>query len=89
MMVLFEVYTQGIPQSQPVLSPEAREETQAVEMTVEEAEKLGFGGLSDEVKAAQPRLIAVRSQDAGFIRHCVEHHAGVSQFRMHEVQGAG
>ncbi len=86
-MVLFEVYaTLGV--SGGVLSDELKQETGAVEMSVAEAEQLGFGGLPDAVKAAGPRLIAVAPKEAGYIRHRLENDPSVHQFRVHEVSSS-
>lgn len=83
-MVLFEVYAK-LGETGGVLSDELKQETGAVEMSVAEAEQLGFGGLPDEVKAASPRLIAVNPSEASYIRHKLENDPAVHQFRMHDV----
>lgn len=83
-MVLFEVYAK-LDETGGVLSDELKKETGAVEMSVAEAEQLGFGGLPDEVKAASPRLIAVNPSEASYIRHKLENNPAVHQFRMHDV----
>lgn len=83
-MVLFEVYA-NLNENGGVLSDELKQETGAVEMSVSEAEQLGFGGLPDAIKAASPRLIAVNPKEAGYIRHRLENDPAVHQFRIHEV----
>lgn len=83
-MLLFEVYATLGPDG-GVLSDELKKETGAVEMSITEAEQLGFGGLPDSVKEANPRLIAVQDSEASYIRHRLENHPDVHQFRMHEV----
>lgn len=86
-MVLFEVYAKLGP-SGAVLSDELKQETGAVEMSVEEAIALGFDGLPDAVKTASPRLIAVNPSEARYIRHKLENDPEVREFRMHEVAGS-
>lgn len=86
-MVLFEVYAQ-LSDNGGVLSDELKKETGAVEMSVAEAEQLGFAGLPDAVKAASPRLIAVTPSEAGYIRHRLENDPAVHEFRVHEVSGS-
>jgi hypothetical protein len=83
-MVLFEVYA-TLGTNGGVLPDELKKETGAVEMSVAEAEQLGFGGLPDEVKAASPRLIAVQESEAGYVRHRLENDPSVHQFRVHDV----
>lgn len=83
-MVLFEVYAILGPNG-GVLPDDLKKETGAVEMSVAEAEQLGFGGLPDEVKAASPRLIAVQETEASYIRHRLENDPAVHQFRVHDV----
>lgn len=83
-MVLFEVYA-TLGASGGVLTDELKQETGAVEMSVGEAEQLGFGGLPDEVKAASPRLIAVHDSEARYIRHRLENDPSVHEFRVHDV----
>lgn len=83
-MILFEVYATLGPDA-AILSEDLKMETGAVEMSVGEAEQLGFGGLPEEVKAASPRLIAVHDSEAAYIRHRLENDPTVHQFRAHEV----
>ncbi len=83
-MVLFEVYA-TLGTNGGILPDELKKETGAVEMSVAEAEQLGFGGLPDEVKAASPRLIAVQESEASYVRHRLENDPSVHQFRVHDV----
>jgi hypothetical protein len=83
-MILFEVYA-TMSEGGEVLSAELKKETGAVEMSVSEAETLGFAGLPDAVKSAAPRLIAVHDSEASYIRHRLENDPSVHEFRMHDV----
>jgi len=84
MMVVFEVFVAPDADPDQLLTPETLRETQAQIMTVAEAKKVGFDGLSDPGDRIV-RLIAVAKRDAAWIHRALESHAGVQTFRTHEV----
>jgi hypothetical protein len=85
MMVVFEVHM--APGSDPggILSAETLRETQAQVMTLDEAKKVGFGGLPEPPPDRLVRLIAVAKRDAQWIQRALEINEAVGGFRVHEV----
>jgi hypothetical protein len=85
MMVVYEVHL--APDAGPVelLSRETLEETQAQVMTLDEARKVGFGGLPAPPDGVEVRLIAVAKRDAGWVQKRLEANDGVAGFKVHEV----
>ncbi len=52
-------------------------------MTVQEAKKVGFGGLPD--LGPNVRLVAVAKRDSNWIYRTLESSPDVAAFKMHEV----
>jgi hypothetical protein len=84
MMVVFEVFLAPGADPGALLSPETLKETKAQVLTLEEAQKVGFGGLPDPGDKVV-RLIAVTQRDAPWIHRTLETSEAVSGFRMHDV----
>lgn len=85
MMVVFEVYLAPGADPADLLSKETQRETQAQVMTLEEAKKVGFGGLPEPPPGTQVRLIAVAKRDAPWIHRALETTDAAGTFRVHEV----
>jgi hypothetical protein len=85
MMVVFEVHL--APDAGPVelLSQETLKETQAQVMTLDEAGKVGFGGLPAPPAGVDVRLIAVAKRDAGWVQKRLDANEGVAGYKVHEV----
>ncbi len=83
MLIVFEVHLQPGADASKVLSPEILKETQAQLMTVQEAKKVGFGGLPD--LGPNVRLVAVAKRDSNWIYRTLESSPDVAAFKMHEV----
>jgi hypothetical protein len=83
MLIVFEVHLQPGADPSKVLSPEILKETQAQLMTVQEAKKVGFGGLPD--LGPNVRLIAVAKKDSNWVYRTLETSNEVAAFKMHEV----
>lgn len=83
-MVVFEVFLAPGADPSQLLSAETKRETQAQIMTLDEARKVGFGGLPDPGDKVV-RLIAVAKRDAPWIHRAMETNEAVATFRIHEV----
>jgi hypothetical protein len=86
MMVVFEVHI--APGSDPahIISSEVKRETQAQVMTLDEARKVGFGGLPEPPPGREVRLIAVAARDKPWIIRALEGNEAVGGFKVHEVE---
>ena len=85
MMVVYEVHLAPDAGAVELLSEEILRETQAQVMTLDEARKVGFGGLPAPPPGVDVRLIAVAKRDAGWIQRRLEALEAVAGFRVHEV----
>jgi hypothetical protein len=85
MMVVFEVYVAPGADPADILSKETQRETQAQIMTLDEARKVGFGGLPEPPPGMEVRLIAVAKRDASWIHRALETNEAVGKFRMFDV----
>lgn len=85
MMVVFEVFLAPGAGADGLLSEETLRSTQAQVMTLDEAKKVGFGGLPEPPPGKEVRLIAVAKRDAQWIHRALETNEAVGNFRMHEV----
>lgn len=85
MMVVFEVHLTSMADASELLSEETIRSTSAQVMTLEDAKKVGFGGLPDAPPGQEVRLIAVAKRDAAWIHRALETSEAVGGFRMHEV----
>jgi hypothetical protein len=85
MMVVYEVHM--APGSDPagILSAETLRETQAQIMTLDEARKVGFGGLPEPPPDRQVRLIVCAKRDAQWVQRALELNETVGGFKVHEV----
>jgi hypothetical protein len=87
MLVLFEVFLapgHGV-ETNPILSDEVIELTQAQVMTPEQAEAVGFSGLPEDPAGRARLFIAVAPKDSRLIHTRLEGSHIVSAFRIHEV----
>lgn len=84
MLVVFEVFVAPGADPAHIISAETKRETQAQVMTMDEARKVGFGGLPDPGDKVV-RLIAVAKRDAPWIHRALETNEAVGGFRVHEV----
>lgn len=85
MMVVFEVFLAPGADASGILSEETIRSTHAQIMTLEEAKKVGFGGLPEPPPGKELRLIAVAKRDASWIHRALETSESVGGFRMHEI----
>jgi len=85
MLAVFEVYLTRGKSAADVLNPDIVKETNAQIMTIEEAKKVGFGGLETLEGVGEVRLIAVAKRDAPWIHRTLETSDAVASFRVHEV----
>lgn len=85
MMVVFEVFLAPGADAAQILSKETLRETQAQVMTLEDARKVGFGGLPEPPPGKEVRLIAVAKRDAPWIHRALETNEAVGTFSVHEV----
>lgn len=85
MMTVFEVHLAQGTGSADLLSAEVLSETGAQVMTLQEAELVGFQGLTALDGSGDVRLIAVRARDAAWIHRCLETSGAVVSFRAHQV----
>jgi hypothetical protein len=85
MMVVFEVHVAPGADPEHILSKEQLRETQAQVMTLDEARKVGFGGLPEPPPGKQVRLIAVARRDAAWVHRALETSEAVGTFRAHDV----
>lgn len=85
MLTVFEVFLTPGADPEHILSAETIRSTQAQIMTVDEAKKVGFGGLPEAPPGKTVRLIAVARRDAPWIHRSLETNDAVGQFRIHEV----
>lgn len=84
-MVVFEVYLVPGADADGILSAETLRSTQAQIMTLDEARKVGFGGLPEPPPGKEVRLVALAKRDASWIHRALETSEAVASFRMHEV----
>ena len=85
MLAVFEVYLARGKGSEDLLSPDIVKQTNAQIMTLEDAKKVGFGGLEAMEGAGEVRLVAVAKRDAPWIHRTLELSDAVASFRVHEV----
>lgn len=85
MLAVFEVYLAPGADASELLSAETIKSTQAQIMTLDEARKVGFGGLPDAPPGKEVRLIAVARRDAPWIHRALETSEAAGGFRMHEI----
>lgn len=85
MLAVFEVYLARGKSDADILSPDVIKETNAQIMTIEQAKKVGFGGLETMEGVGEVRLIAVAKRDAPWIHRTLEMSDAVASFRVHEV----
>lgn len=85
MLSVFEVHLAPGADASDLLSAETIRSTSAQIMTLEEAKKVGFGGLPDPPPGKQVRLIAVARRDAAWIHRALETSEAVGGFHVHEV----
>lgn len=85
MMVVFEVHLALGADASAMIQPGTARETMAQIMTLEEAAKVGFGGLPAPPANVEVRLIVVAKRDAGWIMRDLELSPVVTGFRQHEV----
>lgn len=85
MLSVFEVHLAPGADASDLLSAETIRSTSAQIMTLEEAKKVGFGGLPDPPPGKQVRLIAVSRRDAAWIHRALETSEAVGGFHVHEV----
>ena len=85
MLSVFEVHLAPGADASDLLSAETIRSTSAQIMTLEEAKKVGFGGLPEPPPGKQVRLIAVARRDAAWIHRALETSEAVGGFHVHEV----
>ncbi len=85
MLSVFEVHLAPGADASDLLTAETIRSTSAQIMTLEEAKKVGFGGLPDPPPGKQVRLIAVARRDAAWIHRALETSEAVGGFHVHEV----
>lgn len=85
MLTVFEVHLAPGADAGDILSGETIKSTQAQIMTLEDARKVGFGGLPPAPPGKEVRLIAVARRDAPWIHRQLETSEAVGGFRVHEV----
>ncbi|MBW2529171.1 MAG: hypothetical protein JRI23_33655 [Deltaproteobacteria bacterium] len=87
MLCLFEVFVVPGPRAtDPLLSEEIMEHTQAQVMTPEQAEAVGFHGIPEDPEGRKRVFIAVSPRDARLVHTRLEASAAVGAFKMHEVE---
>ena len=84
MMVVFEVFLATGSDPSLILTEETKRETGAQVMTLDEARKVGFQGITD-AEGHEVRLIAVAKRDAPWVHRALETNEVVASFRMHDV----
>jgi hypothetical protein len=85
MMVVYEVHLAPGTDPAGILTAETVRETQAQLMTLDEARKVGFGGLPDAPADHEVRYVAVAKRDASWIRQRLESSEAVAAFRAFDV----
>jgi hypothetical protein len=85
MLSVFEVFLAPGANAERLLTEETTRETNAQVMTVDDARKVGFGGIPDDPEGRDRRLIAVHARDARWIQRALEANDAVASFRVHEV----
>ncbi|MEZ4302235.1 MAG: hypothetical protein R3B70_45325 [Polyangiaceae bacterium] len=85
MLAVFEVYVVAGSDPEDLLSKETIKSTNAQIMTLDDAKKVGFGGLPEPPPGKEVRLIAVARRDATWIHRALETSEVVAGFRVHEV----
>ena len=85
MMVVFEVHVAPGADPKTLLTAETQRETQAQVMTLDEAKKVGFGGLPAPPADHEVRFIAVAKRDASWVHRALEGNEAVANFRMFDV----
>lgn len=86
MMVVFEVHVAPGADPSHIITKETQRETQAQVMTIDEAKKVGFGGLPAAPADHEVRFIAVAKRDASWIHRSLETNEAVATFRMFDVE---
>lgn len=84
MMVVFEVFMAPGADPETLLSAETLRDTKAQIMTVDDARKVGFGGLRDYGDQVV-RLVAVAKRDAPWIHRALETNEAVGRFSVNDV----
>lgn len=84
MFVLFEVFL-APGAAADLLSSDTLRETQAKVMTLDEAQKLGFGGLPEPPADRDVRLIVVAHRYLPWIHRSLDANEAVASFRVHPV----
>jgi hypothetical protein len=85
MLSVFEVFLAPGASADRLLTEETKRETSAQIMTIDDAKKVGFGGIPDDPEGRERRLIAVAARDARWIQRALEANDAVASFRIHEV----
>ena len=87
MLCLFEVFlVPGPGASEPLLSEEIMDHTQAQIMTPEEADAVGFKGIPEDPQGRKRVFVAVSPRDSRLVHSRLEANASVGAFRMHEIE---
>jgi hypothetical protein len=85
MLAVFEVHLAPGAEGAELLSADTIKSTNAQVMTLDEARKVGFGGLPEPPPGKHVVLIAVARRDAQWINRALETSEACGGFRMHEV----
>ncbi|MFO0587038.1 MAG: hypothetical protein U0441_05860 [Polyangiaceae bacterium] len=85
MLTVFEVHLAPGADPDAILTEETVRSTQAQIMTLDDAKKVGFGGLPPAPPGREVRLIAVARRDARWIQRALESSEAVGVFNVHEV----
>jgi hypothetical protein len=85
MLAVFEVYLVPGADGSELLSAETVRATAAQVMTLDEAQKVGFGGLPAPPPGKDVRLVAVAWRDRSWIHRALETSEAVAGFHVHEV----
>lgn len=85
MLAVFEVHLAPGADPADLLSEETVRSTQAQIMTLDQAKKVGFGGLPEPPPGKKVILIAVARRDAAWIHRALETSDAAGGFRVHEV----
>jgi len=84
MMVVFEVFLRPAQDADKLFTEATLKETNAVVMTLPEAEKL-IQGVKADSKGREQRFVTVAKRDAPWIQRALETSPMVSGFSMHDV----
>ncbi len=85
MLAVFEVHLAPGHDASELLSAETIRSTQAQVMTLDEAKKVGFGGLPEPPPGKKVILIVVSHRDKNWISRALETTDAAGGFRIHEV----